>query len=167
MVKLVRNNDCRKDSPSLGIIDSKSVKNSDLPEEKGYDAGKKVSGIKLHIATDSMGLPHAIHVTTADIQDRSGAIENNLNSIEKFLVDGGYSGEKFANTVSSLTGAKVEVSKRPKKHEFVLEYMRWIVERTFGWLDKFRRLAKNFERKKNSYKQMVSISLISILLRRF
>ena len=57
------------------IIDAQSVKNTDTAESKGYDAGKKVSGIKRHIAVDTQGLPHAIHITTANITDRNGAIE--------------------------------------------------------------------------------------------
>ena len=72
---MIRNNSLKKDKPTLGIIDSKSIKNTDTAEEKGYDAGKMVSGIKLHIVVDTMGLPHAIYVSCADITDRNGAIQ--------------------------------------------------------------------------------------------
>jgi len=95
-----------------------------------------------------MGLPHAVVVTTADVTDRDGAIKmitinlDNLSSVKKFLVDGGYSGDNFANAVKELCGAQVEVVKRNELHKFVTLPKRWVVERTFGWLDKARRLWK-------------------------
>ena len=100
-----------------------------------------------------MGLPHAIAVTTADVTDRDGAVQmilsnrDNLSCVKKFLVDGGYSGARFANQVKEICGAQVEVVKRGELHKFVVLPRRWVVERLFGWLDKFRRLWKNCERK--------------------
>ena len=67
--------DGRKEKTSFCIVDAQSVKNTDTAEEKGYDAGKKVSGIKRHIAVDTNGLPHAIGITTANVTDRNGALE--------------------------------------------------------------------------------------------
>ena len=105
LVQMVRNESLKKDKITLGIIDSKSIKNVDTTEKKGYDAGKKISGIKLHIVVDTLDLPHAVHVTCADVTDRKGAKEmiglhiENLSSVKKFVVDGGYSGEKFSNMV--------------------------------------------------------------------
>ncbi|GHU80981.1 hypothetical protein FACS1894191_7350 [Clostridia bacterium] len=84
MVSLWRIDDGRRESTSFCIIDAQSVQNADTAEEKGYDAGKKVSGIKRHIAVDTNGLPHAIHVTTANISDKAGAramIEGNKASL--------------------------------------------------------------------------------------
>ena len=72
---------------------------------------------------------------------------DNLSCVKKFLVDGGYSGERFANQVKEICGAQVEVVKRSELHKFVVLPRRWVVERLFGWLDKFRRLWKNCERK--------------------
>jgi len=144
-----------------------------MAREKGYDANKKVSGIKLHIAVDIVGLPHAIHVTTANVGDRKGAVEmiqlhiDSLSNVEKFLVDGGYFGEPFAEEVKNIHGAEVEVVKRNEVHKFVVLPKRWVVERDFGWLDKNRRLWKNCERKCKSFLRMVIIAFISILLRRF
>ena len=86
-------------------MDSQSVKNTDTAEQKGYDAGKKVSGIKRHIAVDTQGLPHAIQVTTADVTDRAGALamfdenRSDLNRVQNVLVDGGYTGKPFAAAV--------------------------------------------------------------------
>ena len=120
-----------------------------------------------------MGLPHAIAVTTADVTDRNGAIQmillnlDNLSCIKKFLVDGGYSGECFANQVKSICGAEVEVVKRSELHKFVVLPRRWVVERLFGWLDKFRRLWKNCERKLLISAQILTFALIAILIRRF
>lgn len=120
-----------------------------------------------------MGLPHAIAVTTADVTDRDGAIQmillnlNNLCCVQKFLVDGGYSGDRFANQVKEICGAQVEVVKRNELHKFVVLPRRWVVERLFGWLDKFRRLWKNCERKLSTSVQILAFALIAILLRRF
>ena len=86
-------------------MDSQSVKNTDTAGHKGYDAGKKVSGIKRHIAVDTQGLPHAIHVTTADVTDRAGALamfdrrRDGLSQVQNVLVDGGYTGKPFATAV--------------------------------------------------------------------
>ena len=120
-----------------------------------------------------MGLPHAIAVTTANVTDRDGAIQmillnlDNLSHVEKFLVDAGYSGERFANQVKDICGAQVEVVKRSELHKFVVLPRRWVVERLFGWLDKFRRLWKNCERKLFISAKMLTFALIAILIRRF
>ena len=75
---MVRNDAMKKDKATMGIIDSKSIKNADTAEEKGYDAGKKVSGIKLHIAVDTIGLPHAIYISCANVTDRDGAVQKGV-----------------------------------------------------------------------------------------
>ncbi len=148
------------------------MKNTDTAENKGYDAGKKVSGIKRHIAVDSQGLPHAIYVTTANITDRAGAIsmietaKDKLSGVAKFLVDGGYTGEQFAKAIKDIVGAEVEVAKRNELHKFVVIPKRWVVERSFAWLEKCRRLWKNCERKINTSLQMVNLAFIIVLLKR-
>ena len=102
------------------------MKNTDTAGHKGYDAGKKVSGIKRHIAVDTQGLPHAIHVTTADVTDRAGALamfdrrRDGLSQVQNVLVDGGYTGKPFATAVQGLLGAAVEVVKRNELHTFVV-----------------------------------------------
>lgn len=92
---------------------------------------------------------------------------DNLSRVEKFLVDGGYSGERFANQIKGICGAQVEVVKRSQLHKFVILPRRWVVERLFGWLDKFRRLWKNCERKLSISAQILTFALIAILIRRF
>ena len=92
---------------------------------------------------------------------------DSLSCIKKFLVDGGYSGERFANQVKEICGAQVEVVKRNELHKFVVLPRRWVVERLFGWVDKFRRLLKNCERKLFISAQILIFALIAILIRRF
>lgn len=154
------------------IVDAQSVKNTDTAREKGYDAGKKISGIKRHISVDTSGLPHGIKVTTANVTDRDGAImltkdsKENLTKVKKMLVDGGYSGEKFAKKIKQIIGAKVEVVKRSELHKFKVIPKRWVVERSFAWLEKCRRLWKNCEKKLKTSRQMIILAFISLLLRR-
>ena len=162
----------RKEQTSLCIVDAQSVKNVDTAQSKGYDAGKNVSGIKRHVAVDTNGFPHAFCVTTANITDRDGAItmftasKGNLSSVTNVLVDGGYSGEKFAQSVKELIGANVEVAKRNELHQFAVIPKRWVVERCFAWLDKCRRLWKNCERKLNTSLQFMALAFLRIILKR-
>jgi transposase len=157
---------------SFLIVDAQSVKNTDSAEHKGYDAGKKVSGIKRHIAVDTQGLPHAIAVTTAEVTDRSGALQamdrcrSNLDRVESVLVDGGYTGQPFADGVKERLKASVQVVKRNELHTFAVLPKRWVVERSFGWLEKCRRLWKNCERKLNTSLQFVHLAFLGLLLRR-
>jgi len=136
-------------------------------------AEKKITGIKIHLGVDTLGLPNGIHVTTADVTDRAGALEMlgkhapKLATILKVLCDGGYTGERFASAVMALLNAEVEVAKRSELHTFAVIPKRWIVERSLSWLDHFRRLWKNCERKLYTVHQMVSLAFIAILLRRY
>jgi len=154
------------------IVDAQSVKNSDSAGEKGYDAGKKVSGIKRHIAVDTQGLPHAIAVTTADVTDRKGALlalgrcADNLQAVQSILADGGYVGQPFAHAVEALLGAQVQIAKRSELHTFAVMPQRWVVERSFAWIEKCRRLWKNCERKLNTSLQFIHLAFLALLLRR-
>ena len=173
MVTEIRILDGRKAKTSFIIIDSQSVKDTDTAENKGYDAGKKVSGIKRHIAVDTNGLPHAIGVTTADVTDRNGALEifklhkKNLSDVINTLADGGYTGEAFAEAVKEIFHCTVEIAKRNELHTFAVIPKRWVVERSFSWLEKCRRLWKNCERKINTSLQMVVLAFAVLLLKRF
>ena len=135
-----------------------------------------MSGIKLHIGVDVLGLPHTIMVTTANVTDRSGAIHmvdyycnvtDRLSRVKKILADGGYTGENFASAIKDLSGAQVEIVKRNELHSFAVLPKRWIVERSFAWLDKCRRLWKNCERKLQHSFQMFSLAFIRLLLNRY
>jgi transposase len=163
----------RKCKTSFCIVDAQSVKNTDSAEKKGYDAGKKVSGIKRHIVVDTNGLPHGIVVTTANVTDRDGAVllaeqnKKQLSSVQNILADGGYTGKPFAEKIKTVLHATVEVVKRNELHTFKVIPKRWVVERSFGWLEKCRRLWKNCERKLNSSKQMMVLCFVRLLLKRF
>ncbi|WP_244149914.1 IS5 family transposase, partial [Xenorhabdus thuongxuanensis] len=166
-----RINSGRNANTTFVIVDAQSVKNTDTAREKGYDAGKKVSGIKRHIAVDTQGLPHAITITTANVTDRKGAQEaftrhkKSLSWVKNVLADGGYTGETFAENVHHILGATVEVAKRSELHTFQVIPKRWVVERSFGWLEKCRRLWKNCERYLNTSLQFVNLAFLVVLLR--
>lgn len=157
---------------SFVIVDAQSVRNTDAAGEKGYDAGKKVSGIKRHIAVDSQGLPHAIAVTTAEVTDRKGALlafegcAGGLQNVQRVLADGGYVGQPFALAVDALLGATVQIARRSELHTFAVMPQRWVVERSFAWLEKCRRLWKNCERYLNTSLQFVNLAFLVLLLRR-
>jgi len=114
-----------------------------------------------------------MYVSTANITDRDGAelmiivSGGNLNKVLKILADGGYTGENFAEKIRDHLDAEVEIAKRSEFHTFAVIPKRWIVERTFGWLDKCRRLWKNCERKLHTSLQMFKLAFIRLLLNRY
>ena len=156
------------------IIDAQSVKNTDTAGLKGYDAGKKVSGIKRHIAVDTQGLAHAVAVTTAEVTDRKGALQAlkrcklSLGRVQSLLCDSGYRGKPFAQGVQEIVGGHVtvQIAKRSELHTFKVMPKRWIVERSFAWLEKNRRLWKNCERLLNTSLQFVHLAFLVLLLKR-
>lgn len=155
-------------------MDAQSVKNTDTAGHKGYDAGKKVSGIKRHIAVDSQGLPHAIAITTAEVTDRKGALQalehskSSLGQVQSLLCDSSYTGEPFALGVRSILGEQVtvQIAKRNELHTFKVMPKRWIVERSFAWLEKNRRLWKNCERLLNTSLQFIHLAFLVLMLKK-
>ena len=116
-----------------------------------------------------------IMMTTANTTDRTGAIwmieyyseqTRNLKFIKKIIADGGYTGDNFADAVKQLCNAKVEIVKRNELHTFAVLPKRWIVERSFAWLNKYRRLWKNCERNLQTSFQMVTLAFIRLILNR-
>jgi transposase len=120
----------------------------------------------------SNGLLHTVQVTTANVTDRDGAIimtrqdKDCLTAVKKVLADGGYTGDKFAVAIRRTIKATVEVVKRNELHTFQVIPKRWVVERSFAWLEKCRRLWKNCERKLSTSRQMIILAFISLILRR-
>ena len=155
-------------------MDAQSVRNTDTAKNRGYDAGKKVSGIKRHIAVDTQGFPHAISITTADVTDRKGALQAmehckaGLKRVRSVLADSGYTGQPFAEGVQEILDetVTVQIARRNELHKFSVIPKRWVVERSFAWLEKNRRLWKNCERKLNTSLQLVHLAFLAVLLKR-
>ena len=162
----------RKESPSLGLLDSQSVKTSCMTTEKGYDAGKKVSGRKRHIITDTMGFILALVIHPADIQDRDGAklvlkeMQYKYPLLKKILVDAGYRGALIEWALSAFGWTLDVVSKVAGISTFQVLPKRWIVERTFGWFNFNRRLAKDYEVLNECSVAFVQLAMIRIMLNR-
>lgn len=173
-VGVAREKQGRNACSTLLIVDAQSVKNTDTAKLKGYDGGKKVSGIKRHLAVDTQGLPHAVAVTTANVTDRKGMLQAlcrckpELGRVQSLLADSGYAGKPFAQGVSEILGEHVEVqiAKRSELHTFKVIPKRWVVERSFAWLEKNRRLWKNCERLLNTSLQFIHLAFLSLLLKR-
>ena len=152
LVILSREQDGREASPTVGIIDSQSVKTAENGGPRGYDAGKKIKGRKRHIATDTLGHIMTAVVHPADIQDRDGAlmvaarIRSLFPWLRHLIADGGYAGEKLRNGLAQIGQWTIEIIKRSDQVKgFVVLPKRWIVERSFPWLGRCRRLTRDVE----------------------
>ncbi len=163
----------KKEEPTAGIIDSQSVKNTLVScQEKGFDARKKIKGIKRHIIVDTLGLILAVVIQSASVQDRDGAVDvvekltENWKRVVKIFADGGYRGE-LIKTIKTKFNIGLEIIKRDQLHTFKILPKRWIVKRTFSWLDTNRRNSKNYERLSETDVAMVHLSAIRIMLNRF
>ena len=152
--ELLRMLDGRDPKPSAAIFDSRTLQSTpESGERAGYDGAKRKKGSKVHLAVDTLGHLLALHVTPADEQDRQqvGKLAKEVQqetgkSVELAFVDQGYTGENAAKAASQQK-IQLSVVKLPEaKRGFVLLPRRWVVERSFAWLARFRRLAKDYER---------------------
>ena len=163
----------RQRHASAGIIDSQSVKSTECSEQRGYDAGKKVNGRKRHVLVDTLGLMLLVLVLPANIQDRDAARhlletffgQKPRRGLKHIWADGGYAGALVAWALK-LWRCTVEIVKRTDAHTFRVLPRRWVVERTFGWLGRYRRLTRDYERQAQTGETMIYLAMIRLMLAR-
>ncbi len=164
----------RSEEPAAAVIDSRPVKTTESGGPSGYDAGKKIKGRKRHITVDTEGTPITIAVHEASVQDRDGAVELILAMLEKapqvakLWADGGYAGPKLEQELARHgLGPVLKIVQKPKEIKgFTVLCRRWVEERTFAWMSRCRRLAKDHERSLESSAAWAQLAACRFLMRR-
>ena len=178
----------RKATPSAGIIDSQSVKTTERGGPHGYDGGKKVSGRKRHVFVDTMGLLLKVVVHVANLQDRDGVklllepVKDQFPRMEKVWVDQAYSGTGKSWMEQQMKWTVEVVERSPRRGWIMTEEQglvwvtlpktferlprRWVVERTFAWIGRYRRMSKDYEYLTSSSEAMVYLTMLRLMLTR-
>jgi putative transposase len=163
----------REHSPSMLLIDAQSVKTQYHGPERGFDGGKKIKGRKRHILTDTLGLIIAVMVTSAQRNDRDVArallrqVRHRFERVQLVLADSGYRSKHLVRFSQQVLRARFEIVKSvPKGSGYQKQAKRWIIERTFGWLNNYHRLAKDREVLPDSSVAMIQLAMIRIMIKR-
>ncbi len=170
--KRLRKRAGRKKNPSVGIVDSQSVKGS-VHVGNGYDGGKKVNGRKRHLLVDTLGLLLTVVVTQANVSDQAGlkrllsAISGKLSRLELIKADEGYRGECFGRGVFTTYQRLLEIVTRPKGIKgFQVQAQRWVIERTLAWLGNNRRLSKDYEVVPETSEAFIYLAMVDLMTKR-
>lgn len=163
----------KKATPTVAIVDSQSIRTAEGGEERGYDAGKKITGRKRHLAVDTLGLVLAVVVHGASCQDQHGAewvmdkLGEEFRRLKVIFGDSAYGRSGLPEWVKETFGWVLQTVLRPVGVKgFVVLPKRWIVERTFAWLGRYRRLSKDYEKTTASSEAMIHIAMINLMSRR-
>lgn len=172
--ELLRAHQGRAAEPSACIADSQIVKAHDtVPKTtSGYHGGKKITGRGRHLAVDAEGWLLALVVTAASVSDKAGAklliirLFNAFSTLKIMWADSGYDGAPLARYAKAAAAITVEVVKRTAPHSFQVLRRRWVIERTFGWLMRYRRLVRDYERRTDHAEAMIYWATVIIMTRR-
>ena len=160
-------------SPTVGVLDSCSIRAALPQSEKGIDGNKRIKGIKYQLITDSLGLPLDVDTTKGNVHDAKGAenlimnVSAHYQTLKTIKADLGYRGLKFSQTLKSHNMEILCVKSNYGSDEFIPLQGRWVVERTFSWLERYRRIARNYEQKLHTARGTILLCCVSFMLRYF